>query len=109
MLLSINRNYLTPFLWRDNAIFFNVHLLFKILLFRFVSKTIKFSEKMIITKKIRFINIFCFCLRHFLIFLVFSEKTVKNKKISVFTVIFQDPVTCANFDYFSRNQDPKTR
>jgi len=27
----------------------------------------------------------------------------------VFTVIFQDPVICTDLDYFSSNQDPKTR
>jgi len=67
MLLSINQNYLTPFLWRDNAIFLKVNLLLKIFFFLFFRKLLSFYKYLF------------FCLIHFWIFLIFSEKTEKNK------------------------------
>jgi len=44
---------------------------------------------MIITKKIRFVNIICFCLKHFLIFLILSDKTAKNQKFYGFSRYFR--------------------
>jgi len=38
-----------------------------------------FFEKNNYNKKDPFIKFFCFCLKHFLIFLIFSEKTAKNQ------------------------------
>jgi len=75
----------------------------------FFLKSRRALEIMIITKKIRYIYFFCFCLKFFWCSLYFWKKQQKTQNVTAFTVIFQDPVICAIFYHFFLNQDPKTR